>query len=159
MFGRSKLRQGGGCLSPFYGLGRGGSGIPGHSSFGAPGAGGTTPLLCFLMDTQRSESPHRLRRMAICPWDKDIPDPSRAPGQVASGVRSCEPPFIPFQAGARFPSPAALPDGGQEPAGRADVRDVAALPARPPGGGGARHSRGSILPHAPHCQLLGSGWA
>lgn len=136
-----------------------GSGIPSHSSSGAPGADGTTPFLRRLMGTQRSERPHRLRRMAICPWDKDIPDPSRAPGQVASGVRSCDLPFIPCQAGALFPSPAALPDGGQGPAGRADVPDVAALPARPPAGGGAGDARGDILPQAPHCQLLGSGWA
>lgn len=90
---------------------------------------------------------------------KDIPDPSRAPGQVASGVHSCEPPFIPFQAGARFPSPAALPDGGQEPAGRADVRDVAALPARPSGwrGGSETPEAASCPMHPPHCQLLRQG--
>lgn len=79
-----KLRHGGGCLSPFHGLGRGGSGIPSHSSSGAPGAGGTTRLLCCLMGTQCSESPHRLRRMAICPWEQG--HPGSFPRARAGGV-------------------------------------------------------------------------
>lgn len=79
-----KLRHGGGCLSPFHELGRGGSGIPSHSSSGAPGAGGTTRLLCCLMSTQCSESPHRLRRMAICPWEQG--HPGSFPRARAGGV-------------------------------------------------------------------------
>lgn len=111
-----KLRHGGVCLSPLqrrsakWGLGS--SGIPGHS-LSRDFKGWQLPAGHCLHSAFGEPAPP--------PPDGDLPTGARTsrllpahPGQVASGVHSCGPPFISFQAGARFPSPAALQAGGQE---------------------------------------------
>lgn len=82
---------------------------------------------------------------------KDVPLLPAHPGQVASGVRSCEPPFISFQAGARFPSPAALQAGGQESRGQGWCARRGRSAHMSSGRGGSARCPGSTIPpHALH---------
>lgn len=65
---------------------------------------------------------------------KDIPAPAHRAWAGGIGCRQLPAAFH-LRPGARFPSPAALQARGQESRGRADVPDLAALPARPLAGG------------------------